>query len=150
MTVARPESASAWRSSSIRARTAAAESLAPALAAAWQTLFLVVPVVHVPFGAIEPLFAGLGPMPLGWLLADHAERLPARQARSILRRLDRAVLAGDTAGSGDTAHGEGSALTTDEASNDRNDLDGPDVNDASARCSLTNALPDAHGSNNTS
>jgi hypothetical protein len=113
--------------------SAAAESLARAIAAAWQSLFLVVPVVHVPFGAIEPLFAGLGPMPLGWLLADHAERLPASEARSILGRLGHAVLAGDSAGSGETAHGDGSALTVDEASNDRNDPDDPDVNDASAQ-----------------
>ena len=62
----------------------AADSTAAAIAAAWQSLFLVVPVVHMPFGAIEPLFAGLGPTPLGWLLADHAERLPGWQARGIL------------------------------------------------------------------
>jgi hypothetical protein len=67
----------------------------------------VVPVVHMPFGAIEPLFAGLGPTSLGWLLADHAERLPGWQARSILGRLDRAVLAGDTAGGGETALDDG-------------------------------------------
>ena len=80
------------------------DTQASAIAAAWQTLFLVVPVVHMPFGAIEPLFAGLGPTSLGWLLADHAERLPGWQARSILGRLDRAVLAGDTAGlRGDSA-----------------------------------------------
>ena len=83
------------------------DSPAAAIAAAWQTLFLVVPVVHMPFGAIEPLFAGLGPTSLGWLLADHAERLPGWQARSILGRLDRAVLAGDTAGSGEAALGDG-------------------------------------------
>ena len=79
-----------------------ADSSAAAIAAAWQSLFLVVPVVHMPFGAIEPLFAGLEPTPLGWLLADHAERLPGWQARSILGLLNRAVLAGDTAGSGET------------------------------------------------
>jgi hypothetical protein len=83
----------------------AADSQAAAIASAWQSLFLVVPVVHMPFGAIEPLFAGLGPTSLGWLLADHAERLPGWQARAILGRLERAVLAGDTAGSGETAAG---------------------------------------------
>ena len=72
------------------------DSPAAAIAAAWQSLFLVVPAVHMPFGAIEPLFAGLGPTSLGWLLADHAERLPGWQAASILGRLDRAVLAGDS------------------------------------------------------
>jgi hypothetical protein len=83
--------------------TAGADAPAAAIVAAWQSLFLVVPVVHMPFGAIEPLFAGLGPTSLGWLLADHAERLPGWQARSILGRLDRAVLAGDTASGGETA-----------------------------------------------
>ena len=86
---------------------AGADSSATAIAAAWQSLFLVVPVVHMPFGAIEPLFAGLGPTPLGWLLADHAEQLPGWQAGSILSRLDHAVLAGDTAGSGEAALGDG-------------------------------------------
>src|SRR5580692_5079628 len=87
---------------------AEADSSAAAIAAAWQSLFLVVPVVHMPFGAIEPLFAGLGPTPLGWLLADHAERLPGWQQRGILGLLNRAVLAGDTAGSGETTAGDGS------------------------------------------
>ena len=51
--------------------------------------------------------AGLGPTPLGWLLADHAERLPGWQAGGVLGRLDHAVFAGDTAGSGGTALGDG-------------------------------------------
>ena len=92
---------------STAATSTTADSTAAAMAAVWQSLFLVVPVVHMPFGAIEPLFAGLGPTPLGWLLADHAERLPGWQADSILGRLDRAVLAGDTSGSGETALGDG-------------------------------------------
>ena len=134
------------------------DSSAAAIAAAWQTLFLVVPVVHMPFGAIEPLFGGLGPRSLGWLLADHAERLPGWQARSILGRLDRAVLAGDTAGSGEAAaggdsgarsdngdarSGDGdigdnrslpgqSAVTADEVVADRVEVEG-DLNDRSAR-----------------
>ena len=41
--------------------TARTEPLTLAIAAAWQTLFLLVPVVHVPFGAIGTLFADLGP-----------------------------------------------------------------------------------------
>jgi hypothetical protein len=101
------ETGTASGGSAAASSAAAADSPAAAIAAAWQTLFLVVPVVHMPFGAIEPLFAGLGTTSLGWLLADHAERLPGWQARSILGRLDRAVLAGDTAGSGETALGDG-------------------------------------------
>ena len=101
--------------------SAAAADSAAAIAAAWQSLFLVVPVVHMPFGAIEPLFGGLAPTPLGWLLADHAERLPGWQAASILGRLDRAVLAGDTAGSGETtrADGHGARSGNGDASDNR-------------------------------
>ena len=84
----------------------APDSATTGIAAVWQSLFLVVPVVHMPFGAIEPLIAGLGPTPLGWLLADHAERLPGWQAGSILGRLNHAVLAGDTAGAGETELGD--------------------------------------------
>ncbi|MGD0702345.1 MAG: hypothetical protein ABSA02_21000 [Trebonia sp.] len=75
----------------------AAEPLTAAIAAAWQAFFLLVPVVHVPFGAIGTLFGDLGPARLGWLLADRAERLPARQARGVLGRVNQAVFAGDTA-----------------------------------------------------
>ena len=81
-------------------------------AAAWQTLFLLVPVVHVPFGAIGTLFADLGPARLGWLLADHAERLPAQQARAVLGRINHAVFAGDTAAIGEPALSTNSAPTT--------------------------------------
>ena len=94
--------------------TAGDDATAAAIAAAWQSLFLVVPVVHMPFGAIEPLFAGLGSTSLGWLLADHAERLPGWQARGILGRLDRAVLAGDTAGCGETALDDGHGAGSDD------------------------------------
>ena len=107
-----------------RGRRAAAarrtDSSAAAIAAAWQSLFLVVPVVHMPFGAIEPLFAGLGPTSLGWLLADHAERLPGWQADSILGRLDRAVFAGDTAGSGETALDDGRGARSGNGDVDHN------------------------------
>ncbi|HEX4288378.1 MAG TPA: hypothetical protein VH021_05650 [Trebonia sp.] len=107
---------------------------AAAIAAAWQSLFLVVPVVHMPFGAIEPLFAGLGPTPLGWLLADHAERLPAWQARDIMGRLDRAVFAGDTADSGETALDDGRDGDDHRALVEPGDLwAGADVEGASAQ-----------------
>jgi hypothetical protein len=120
-----------------------ADSTAAAVAAAWQSLFLVVPVVHMPFGAIEPLFAGLGPTPLGWLLADHAERLPGWQQRSILGLLNRAVLTGDTAGSGEIARvadgdgfssgdgddGDDRSLADDEAVTAGDDLDNVDASD---------------------
>jgi hypothetical protein len=93
----------------------AAKPATPAIAAAWQTLFLLVPVVHVPFGAIGTLFADLGPARLGWLLADHAERLPARQARVVLGRISHAVFAGDTAATGEPAPSANGAVTTNNA-----------------------------------
>ena len=74
----------------------------------------------MPFGAIEPLFAGLGPTSLGWLLADHAERLPGWQADSILGRLDRAVFAGDSAGSGETTLGDGHGARSGNGDADHN------------------------------
>ena len=67
-------------------------------------MFLVVPVVHVPFGAVEALFRAVGQGSLGWLLAGGAERLRPRDAHAILGRIDQAVLAGDSVG-GDTIAG---------------------------------------------
>jgi hypothetical protein len=65
-----------------------------ALRAAWQSFFLVVPVVHVAFEAAGTLFGSSGP--LGWLLADAAERLPAQRVHDIRGLFKRAVLTGDT------------------------------------------------------
>jgi len=87
-----------------------------AVLAAWQTFFLVVPVVEVPFTAAGTLFDGLGPGLLGWLLADHAESLPLRQALAALRRADRAVFAGDTVATRDTLSTRASALRVAERS----------------------------------
>jgi hypothetical protein len=74
------------------------DEAAPAevLLAAWQSFFLAVPVVHVPFEAAGTLLDGLGPGSLGWLLADCVGHLPADQLPSLLRCFERAVLAGDT------------------------------------------------------
>jgi len=119
-----PAQAATEGSSEGAAEGAAADSSAAAIAAAWQSLFLVVPVVHMPFGAFEPLFAGLGPTPLGWLLADHAEQLPGWQAGSMVSRLDHAVFAGDTAGSGETALGDdGDPRSGDGGAGDAGDVD---------------------------
>jgi hypothetical protein len=67
--------------------------------AAWQSFFLVVPVVHVPFEAATTLFDGLGQGALGWLLVGGAERLTTRQARGLLGRAHHTVLTGDAASS---------------------------------------------------
>ena len=87
-----------------------------AVLAAWQTFFLVVPVVQVPFAAAGTLFDGLGTGLLGWLLADRAESLPLRQALAALRRADRAVFAGDTAATKDSLATRASALRVAERS----------------------------------
>lgn len=63
--------------------------------AAWQSFFLLVPVVSAPFASIGSLFAGLGAGSLGWLLADGAGQVPPQQVLGALWRADRAVLAGD-------------------------------------------------------
>jgi hypothetical protein len=78
--------------------------------ALWQSFFLVVPVVQVPFEAAGTLFDGLGPDALGWLLAAGAEQLTAGAAPRLLDRFERAVCAGDAllAQENGTENGSGS------------------------------------------
>lgn len=64
--------------------------------AAWQSFFLVVPVVQVPFAAAGPLLAALAPNALGWLLAAGADQLAAEEVPGLLRCFERTVFAGDT------------------------------------------------------
>jgi hypothetical protein len=64
--------------------------------AAWQSFFLAVPVVQVPFEAAGPLLRGLTPGALGWLLAAGADQLAAEDTPGLLQWFDRAVFAGDT------------------------------------------------------
>jgi hypothetical protein len=63
--------------------------------AAWQSFFLVVPVVRVAFEDVGSLFAGLGGGSLGWLLAAAAGRLAPQQVLGGLWRANQVVLAGD-------------------------------------------------------
>lgn len=66
-----------------------------AVLAAWQTLFLVVPVTSGTFTSLSGMLFGLGRESLGWLLAEHAGQAAPQDAAGALWRCRRAVIAGD-------------------------------------------------------
>jgi hypothetical protein len=65
-----------------------------AVLAAWQSFFLVVPVVSTTFTSVGSLLAGLGHASLGWLLADGADGVPSRRVAGALWRTRHAVFGG--------------------------------------------------------
>lgn len=70
--------------------------LAPATAlAAWQNLFLLVPLVSTTFASFPYLFRHLGQGALGWLLVDEAGQATPQSAAGPIWRAQRAVVVGD-------------------------------------------------------
>ncbi|RPK40694.1 RecBCD enzyme subunit RecD [Streptomyces sp. ADI92-24] len=63
--------------------------------AAWQSLFLALPVVSTTFASLDRMFTGLGPRSLGWMLIDEAGQATAQMPVGALWRARRGVVVGD-------------------------------------------------------